>query len=85
MRREIEPASFTIIEFCGRNRISPSQYFELKKQGKGPREMAVGTRGKRISQQAETDWQREREAAAARPEGQARARPDDRRHAASAA
>jgi hypothetical protein len=65
MRREIEPASFTIDEFCVRNHVSPSQFFELQKQGKGPRVMAVGTRGRRISREAESDWHREREADAA--------------------
>ena len=47
----------TIKEFCVRNRISNSTYFELRRRKKGPREMRV--LGKvLISPEAETDWRR---------------------------
>ncbi|MFY9769405.1 MAG: hypothetical protein WBG18_17425 [Xanthobacteraceae bacterium] len=48
----------TIKEFCARNRISHSTYFELRHQKKGPREMRV--LGKvLITPEAEADWRRE--------------------------
>ena len=50
----------TIESFCEANGISARHYFELKRQGLGPREMKVGKRVL-ISPQAEADWRRERE------------------------
>jgi hypothetical protein len=49
-----------IESFCAANRISVGTYFNLKKQGKGPREMRVGKRVL-ISPEAEADWRRARE------------------------
>jgi hypothetical protein len=51
-----ERSSFTVAEFLERHRLSESQYFKLKRQGRGPTLMAVGDVGKRISAQAERDW-----------------------------
>jgi hypothetical protein len=50
----------TVPEFCDRNRIKPSSYFELRKRGQGPRETRVLSRVF-ISPEAESDWRRERE------------------------
>ena len=36
--------ALAIPEFCEAHRISEAFYYKLKKQGKGPREMKVGTR-----------------------------------------
>jgi hypothetical protein len=36
--------AYSIKEFCAAANISPAFYFELKRAGKGPREMALGTR-----------------------------------------
>jgi hypothetical protein len=48
----------TIAEFCKRNRISHTTYFNLRHKKKGPREMRV--LGKvLISPEAEADWRRE--------------------------
>jgi hypothetical protein len=52
----------TIKEFCVRNPMSHSTYFELRRRKQGPREMRV--LGKvLITPQAEADWRRERETA----------------------
>lgn len=62
--RHSQRAAFSIIEFCERNGISRATYYNLKKAGIGPREMEVLGR-KLITGEAETDWHRDREAAAA--------------------
>ncbi len=62
---EPEAASFTIAEFCKRHHLSESQYFKLKREGRGPRTMATGSVGVRISREADAAWVREREAEAA--------------------
>jgi predicted DNA-binding transcriptional regulator AlpA len=54
----------TVKEFCEDHGISLSTYYELKKQGHGPREMKIGRSGVRISREASADWRRERETAA---------------------
>src|SRR3954466_15094625 len=51
----------TIPSFCESNAISESTYYSLKRRGKHPRELEIdGT--VRITEQAEADWRREREA-----------------------
>jgi hypothetical protein len=60
----IERRSWTIDEFCERNGISRSLYYKLQRQGLGPRTWGAGTH-QRISDQAETDWIAQREAAGA--------------------
>jgi hypothetical protein len=52
----------TIDEFCVRNRLSRSMYYKLKRDGKAPREMNIGSR-KAISPESENDWRRSMEAA----------------------
>jgi hypothetical protein len=65
--REGEAASFTLKKFRARNQLSQSQYHKLRRQGRDPRRMRVGSCGVRISRQAELDWilARETEAEAA--------------------
>jgi hypothetical protein len=47
----------TIEEFCAAHRISRARYFELKKQGLTPTEMAVG-KLRLISHEAAAAWRR---------------------------
>jgi hypothetical protein len=61
---EGEAASFTVKKFLARNDLSESQYHKLRRQGRGPRVMSVGSCGVRISRQAELDWIAAREIAA---------------------
>jgi hypothetical protein len=49
--------SWTIEEFCERNRISRSFFYKMRAQGIGPDEMHTGATV-RITQRAEFDWQR---------------------------
>jgi predicted DNA-binding transcriptional regulator AlpA len=56
-----EKSARTIAEFCARNSISRAMFYKLKNAGKGPRLVRVGTKSL-ISDQAEKDWHREREA-----------------------
>jgi hypothetical protein len=37
-----EPVAFTVPEFCRAHRISVSTYYNLKSQGRGPRELDAG-------------------------------------------
>jgi hypothetical protein len=60
--KESERASFTIQEFCARNKLSERQFYKLKSQGRAPRMMSTGDVGLRISKQAELDWIKDREA-----------------------
>jgi hypothetical protein len=56
----VELQAFSIPHFCLRNGISISTYHKLKKEGRGPREMCLGS-AIRISVEAERDWRKERE------------------------
>jgi hypothetical protein len=49
--------SQTILEFCISERISRAKYFQLKAEGRGPREMRIG-KLVRISPEARRDWRR---------------------------
>jgi hypothetical protein len=51
----------TIPSFCVSNAISESLYFDLKRKGRGPREIELDGRII-ITPDAEADWRREREA-----------------------
>ena len=59
-----EPASqkmaYTVTGFCRAHAISTPTYYRLRKGGKGPREMLVGSEV-RISVEAAADWRRARE------------------------
>lgn len=50
----------TIDEFCEDHCITRAHYYALKKQGKGPREMALGRR-KLITQEAAAEWRKRME------------------------
>ena len=54
--------AFTIDEFCMSHGFSRAHYFNLQKEGLGPRTMHVGAR-RLISQESASMWRREREAA----------------------
>ena len=58
------PAVFTIKSFCAAHDLSESFYFKLKNQGRGPREMQVGSRVL-ISFESAAAWRAEREAGTA--------------------
>ena len=64
---EGEAASFKLKKFLIRNDLSESQYHKLRRQGRGPRVMSVGSCGVRISRQAELDWIAAREIEADAP------------------
>jgi len=49
--------SQTIAEFCLSERISRAKYFQLKAEGRAPREMRIG-KLVRISPEAKRDWRR---------------------------
>jgi hypothetical protein len=53
--------SQTIPEFCSTERISRAFYYEMRKAGRGPREMRHADGCVRISPEARRDWRRERE------------------------
>ena len=56
--------SLTISEFCHAEKICRATFYNLKKLGRAPRLMKVGSHY-RISPQARVDWRRAREADAA--------------------
>jgi hypothetical protein len=58
---ESETASFKLKKFLARNDLSESQYHKLRRQGRGPRVMRVGSCGVRISREAERHWIEARE------------------------
>ncbi|MDA9482954.1 hypothetical protein XI07_13120 [Bradyrhizobium sp. CCBAU 11445] len=53
--------SYTIDEFCQRQRFSRSLYYKLERAGKGPRKMQL-LGCVRISEEAEREWVKAREA-----------------------
>jgi hypothetical protein len=55
----VEQVSFTVPEFCARNRISHATFYKLRKANRGPRTMMLGN-AIRITADAEKDWQRAR-------------------------
>jgi len=55
--------AYSINEFCALHGISRATYYNLKKVGKGPREMEVMGR-RLISDEAGAQWRRQMEAAA---------------------
>jgi hypothetical protein len=62
----MERRSFSINEFCARNKLSRATYYRLKGIGKGPRTFKLGIQD-RITAEAETDWHRMMEADTAAP------------------
>jgi predicted DNA-binding transcriptional regulator AlpA len=57
--------AYKVPEFCDANGISQSKYYELKRAGRGPREMRIGSKGVRISKEASEEWRRRMEEIAA--------------------
>jgi hypothetical protein len=55
-----DASPYTVAEFCHRNRISLTSYYELRSRGQGPREMRVLSKVL-ISPAAEADWRHARE------------------------
>lgn len=53
---------YDIKQFCQRNRISVSTYFNLQKTGAGPRVMRVGNRVL-ITKEAAAEWRKQLERA----------------------
>ena len=56
--------AFTVSQFCGSHNVSRTYFYELLKQGKGPRLMRVGRRFL-ISAEAAADWRKAMEVATA--------------------
>jgi hypothetical protein len=61
----IDPSQ-TIPQFCAGEGFSRAQYYVMRKQGRGPREMRIGNGCIRITPEARRDWRLEREAETAR-------------------
>ena len=62
IKERSEPAaSYTIKQWRGMHSLSEAQYYKLRREGRGPRLMSVGSEGVRISRQADLDWIAERE------------------------
>jgi hypothetical protein len=59
-------SSFKVTEFCARNGISKGLYYKLDKLGRGPPYLLVGVgeQHRRITLEAEREWQAQQEAAA---------------------
>lgn len=55
-----ERLAFTVTSFCKAHEISTPTYYRLRKEGKGPREMRIGSEV-RISVEAAAEWRRARE------------------------
>jgi hypothetical protein len=56
-------SAFTVAEFCARNSISKGLFYKLDRAGLAPRYFLVGENGhRRITPQAEREWQAQREA-----------------------
>ena len=54
--------SSSIDEFCASEGISRGQYYKLRKEGRGPREMRLAGQLVRITPEAKAEWRRAREA-----------------------
>jgi hypothetical protein len=70
LRKLVAPACYTIETFCIAHHISESFFYELRKSGRGPREMQVratedGRARTLIGFEAAADWRAESERAAA--------------------
>lgn len=54
----MEPAAYSIDEFCLAHHISRGMFYKLLRAGKAPQVMCVGTH-KRISKEAAAEWRRQ--------------------------
>jgi predicted DNA-binding transcriptional regulator AlpA len=57
----IDPDAVSIENFCRRHSISTAWYYELRRRGRGPRELRIG-RKVLITREAAAEWRRNREA-----------------------
>lgn len=73
--------SSTIDEFCAEERVCRATFYNLKKQGKGPRVYYIGTRA-RISEEAKAEWRAARQAEADAKHAEAAAKPTPQPRAA---
>jgi hypothetical protein len=53
----IEPAAYTIEEFCKAHKISLGLYYKIKKAGTGPREKEINNR-RIITREAAVEWRK---------------------------
>ena len=60
----IDPDSYTIPEFCRRNSISVTFYYQLRREGRGPDEMRLARKRVLISKEAALAWRARFSAAA---------------------
>ena len=60
----MEREAYSIPDFCRAHGFSPAHYFNLQKDGRGPRVMRLGKRVL-ISREAAAEWRRQLEAAEA--------------------
>jgi hypothetical protein len=60
----VDPDSYTIPEFCRRNSISVTFYYQLRREGRGPDEMRLARKRVLISKEAAQAWRAKFSAAA---------------------
>lgn len=60
----IDPDSYTIPEFCRRNSISVTFYYQLRREGRAPDEMRLARKRVLISKEAAQAWRAKFSAAA---------------------
>lgn len=60
--------SYTIDEWCARHRTCRSNFYKLQREGNGPKTYRIGS-VQRISEAADTEWVRDREARNTNPGG----------------
>jgi hypothetical protein len=66
LQRQTDPnATLTVADFCAGERISRAYFYQLQKQGRGPRLMKLANGAVRITAEARRAWRREREAESA--------------------
>ena len=58
-------SAYSISEFCLDHGISRGTYYNLKRRGRGPREMHLGGQTVRITEEAAAEWRRQMEEASA--------------------
>lgn len=66
--RRLDPAVYTVTDFCEEHRISRSYLYRLWSEGRGPRRTKVGRRTL-ISGEAAAEWRRRMEAETVQGDG----------------
>lgn len=64
-----ESLAYTVATFCAARHISRGSFYNLLREGKGPRLMRIGTKPL-ISAEAAADWRKQMEADTAREAGE---------------